>query len=48
MYKIKQSGMEAYILRTSDNVKIPINEGNTDYQEYLEWLEEGNKAMEAK
>ncbi len=34
--------MESYILRISDNVKIPINNGNTDYQEYLEWVAEGN------
>ena len=47
MYKIKQSGMEAYILRISDNVKIPINHGNTDYQEYLEWVAEGNQPEEA-
>tara|TARA_R100000458_G_scaffold58278_1_gene65970 strand:- start:7 stop:189 length:183 start_codon:yes stop_codon:yes gene_type:complete len=25
------------ILRKEDNVCIPINEGNRDYQEYLEW-----------
>ena len=25
------------ILRTSDGVYIPKDEGNTDYQEYLEW-----------
>lgn len=40
--------MEAYILRTSDNVKIPFNEGNTDYQKYLEWIAEGNTPEEAE
>ena len=27
---------------------IPIAEGNTDYQEYLEWLSEGNTPEEAE
>jgi hypothetical protein len=26
---------------------IPLDEANTDYQEYLEWVAKGNKAMEA-
>jgi len=30
------------IQRTSDNAFIPKDEDNTDYQEYLEWLAEGN------
>jgi len=35
------------ILRTSDGVSIPFDEANTDYQEYLEWVAEGNTAEEA-
>jgi len=35
------------ILRTTDNVFIPKQEANTDYQEYLEWLAEGNTPEEA-
>ena len=26
---------------------IPMNEANTDYQEYLEWVSEGNTPEEA-
>jgi len=30
------------ILRKEDNAFIPFDEANTDYQEYLEWVAEGN------
>ena len=35
------------ILRKEDNAVIPFDEGNTDYQEYLEWVAEGNTAEAA-
>ena len=35
------------IFRISDNAYIPKNEANTDYQEYLEWVAEGNTAEAA-
>ena len=47
MYKLVNdliTGQEdtSIIVRTSDNAYIPRDEGNRDYQEYLEWLAEGN------
>lgn len=38
MYKLNQNS----IIRLSDNASIPLDEGNTDYQSYLLWVEEGN------
>ena len=35
------------ICRKSDNAYIPFNQANTDYQDYLEWVAEGNTAEEA-
>ena len=37
------------ILKTSetDDVFIPFDEANTDYQQYLEWVLKGNTAEEA-
>jgi hypothetical protein len=29
------------------NISIPMDESNTDYQEYLEWLEAGNEPIPA-
>jgi 23S rRNA maturation mini-RNase III len=39
---------ENIIKRTSDNAFIPFDEANTDYQEYLEWVAEGNTPEEAE
>ena len=32
------------IKRKTDGAFIPFDEANTDYQEYLEWVAEGNTA----
>ena len=39
MYKLTNS---AIIIRIADKSSIPNDPANTDYQEYLEWVEEGN------
>ena len=33
---------EGYITRISDGDVIPFDPANTDYQEYLKWVAEGN------
>jgi hypothetical protein len=43
MYRIHN---EQIIHRISDNAYIPKSEDNMDYQEYLEWLSEGNTPQE--
>jgi len=41
MYRLTQS--ETTVHRLTDNAFIPFDGGNRDYQEYLEWLAEGNE-----
>jgi len=36
------------VQRISDGAFIPLEPDNTDYQKYLEWLEEGNTPEEAE
>lgn len=36
------------IQRLSDNSFIPFDPANTDYQQYLKWLEEGNTPLPAE
>jgi hypothetical protein len=46
MYKLLPkdfTGNSAKVIqRLSDNAFIPFDPANTDYQEYLEWVEAGN------
>ena len=35
------------VLRKSDGMAIPFDEGNRDYQTYLEWVAKGNTAEAA-
>ena len=41
MYKLISS-LRNTVVRVSDNACIPFDPANTDYQEYLTWLSEGN------
>jgi len=45
MYKLLPivDGVESHtILKVNENRYIPINKNNRHYQEYLEWVAEGN------
>jgi hypothetical protein len=50
MYKLIKSPVDSKIKmvkRLSDNACIPFDPANTDYQQYLKWLEEGNTPLPA-
>ena len=46
MYKLTPENINS-IIRIADYTAIPINPENTDYQEYLAWLAEGNEPLPA-
>ncbi len=50
MYKLlpkDYAGNDGGILRLSDGAGIPLDPANTDYQEYLKWVAEGNTPLPA-
>ena len=50
MYKLQpdtNTGIAQNIKRLSDGALIPFDLANTDYQEYLKWVEEGNTPLPA-
>ena len=50
MYKLFKNsfGVENMVIRLSDGACIPFDPDNTDYQEYLKWVEEGNTPLPAE
>jgi len=40
-------GIENAVKRLEDKAFIPFDPANTDYQEYLQWLAEGNEPLPA-
>ena len=49
MYKLIKNvyGPISSVKRLSDNACIPFDPANTDYQQYLAWLAEGNEPLPA-
>ena len=41
------SGVQQSVTRIADNACIPFNPANTDYAEYLKWVEAGNTPLPA-
>ena len=48
-YKIQKNnlGEDCALTIVDQNISIPMNPDNSDYQAYLKWLEEGNTPLPA-
>lgn len=45
-YKLKENSFgDVDVVIRSDGWSIPFDPANTDYQEYLKWLEAGNQPL---
>jgi hypothetical protein len=42
LFKFATTEKDSAISRIADGARIPFDPANTDYQQYLKWLEEGN------
>ncbi len=51
MYKLIKDnpifGAAQNVIRVADGACIPFDPANTDYQEYLKWVAEGNEPLPA-
>jgi hypothetical protein len=49
IYKLQHSidGQICSVTIVGEQISIPCNPANTDYQAYLAWLEEGNEPLPA-
>ena len=47
LFKLLDSTEIKSVIRLSDSALIPFDPANTDYQEYLKWLEAGNTPLAA-
>jgi hypothetical protein len=49
MYKLikQRDGSISSVLRVLDGASIAFDPDNTDYQQYLKWLDEGNTPLPA-
>jgi hypothetical protein len=51
MYKQTKNifgGEQTSVIRTTDGACIPFDPDNTDYQQYLSWVAEGNTPLPAE